>query len=531
MSFDLENASMEQLKQAYLQASTSLQKHTVTIQNQNSTIQNQQTRIPEQSTENEKLKARISWFERQLFGAKSERLIPQDPRQGNLFEVPPEPPAEKVTVKQYERTRSNPTETDEKEKLRFDDSVPVEREIILPKEAQDLKEEEYEIIGKKVSQTLIQIPTQFKVKETIRLTVKLKKSGTIHTAPAPAKVIDKSFADVSFLVSLIVEKILYHQPLYRQHQRMLRAGVNVSRGHLTKLVHRTLELLEPVYLSILSSIVTSELICMDETPIKATPNGKGQMSTAYFWPVFANQEVPFIYSSSRGKQVVFDALNEPQLEDRCKKLLTDGYSAYKAYAETREDLIHAHCWAHVRRKFFEAKDYAETESSKVLELIKNLFEIEQEAKKSEIELLQLRREKSLPLVDEFFLYIKQLYYEQMIDKTMPLGKAVSYSLELEQGLRHFLVHPDIPLSNNHVERAIRPVAVGRKNWLFCWSEVGARYAAIAFTLVECCKLHGINPWDYLVDVLQRIDTHPAREVQLLTPKNWKQLVANAGDIS
>ena len=86
----------------------------------------------------------------------------------------------------------------------------------------------------------------------------------------------------------------------------------------------------------------------------------------------------------------------------------------------------------------------------------------------------------------------------------------------------FLFHPDIPLSNNHVERAIRPVALGRKNWLFCWTEVGAKYAAIAFTLIECCKLHGINPWEYLIDVLKRIDTHPAREVHLLTPKYWKE---------
>jgi transposase len=518
MSFEIEKASREELIQAYRFQENAYQARV------NSLIINHESEVIA-------LKARISWFERQLFGAKSERLIPQDPRQGNLFEVPNSAPSESTTVKQYERTRKNPTEVDEKEKLRFDKSVPVEREIILPKEAQGLKEQEYEVIGKKVSQTLIQIPTQFKIKETTRLTVKIKNTGSIHTEPAPAKVINKSFADVSFLVSLLVEKFLYHQPLYRQHQRMLRAGVNVSRGHLTKLVHRTVELLEPIYLSILSSIVTSELVCMDETPIKASPNGKGQMSTAYFWPVFANNEVAFIYSSSRGKQVVSDALNHVQPQDRCKKLLSDGYAAYQAYAESRENLVHAHCWAHVRRKFYDARDYALEDSNKALELINRLFEIEQEAKKSEIELLQLRREKSLPLVDEFFLYIKQLYYEQMIEKSMPLGKAVSYALDLENGLRHFLVHPDIPLSNNQVERAIRPVAVGRKNWLFCWSEVGARHAAVAFTLIECCKLHGINPWDYLVDVLQRIDTHPAREVQLLTPKNWKQLVAKAGNVS
>ena len=115
----------------------------------------------------------------------------------------------------------------------------------------------------------------------------------------------------------------------------------------------------------------------------------------------------------------------------------------------------------------------------------------------------------------------------MIDRDSRLGKAVAYSRERECQLRQFLFHGDIPLSNNHVERAIRPVALGRKNWLFCWTEVGAKYTAIAYTLIESCKIHSIDPWNYILDVLQRIDTHPAREVHLLTPKLWK---AQIGDL-
>jgi hypothetical protein len=113
----------------------------------------------------------------------------------------------------------------------------------------------------------------------------------------------------------------------------------------------------------------------------------------------------------------------------------------------------------------------------------------------------------------------------MVDKSGLLGEAIAYARTRETALRQFLLHSDIPLSNNHVERAIRPVALGRKNWLFCWTEVGAKYAAIAYTLIECCKLHGVDPWKYLVDVLHRIDSHPAREVDQLTPKNWKGLFA------
>jgi transposase len=119
----------------------------------------------------------------------------------------------------------------------------------------------------------------------------------------------------------------------------------------------------------------------------------------------------------------------------------------------------------------------------------------------------MRRTKSLVVVDDLFHYLNKLWFEDMFDRVSLLGKAVSYAREHEKQLRQFLFHADIPLSNNHVERAIRPVALGRKNWLFCWTEVGAKYAAIAYTLIECCKLHNVDPWEYFVDVLYRIDTH------------------------
>lgn len=470
----------------------------------------------------------LSWLQRQLFGAKSERLIPQDPRQATLFEVPAEPPAENVSVKEYERTaRVNPTDAaDDTSKLRFDASVPVEEEVIWPAETKGLKADAYEVISSKVTERLMQIPALYKVKRTIRHTVKLKASQTLHTAPAPASVIERSFADVSLLTGLITDKFLYHTPLHRQHQRMERAGVQVSRSQLTNLVHRSLELLEPIYYAVLSSILTSELIQMDETPVKAGRKIKGQLQTAYFWPVLAEGEVAFIYSNTRGQRVVFDALNGVPDESRCRKLVSDGYSAYEAYAKSRAELIHANCWAHARRKFYEAQATSAEECKRALDIIRELFELEARIKAQELveeEILAARGEVSLALVEEFFSYLNKLMYEQQIDQTGLLYKAVSYSLKLESGLRQFLYHADIPLSNNAVERAIRPVALGRKNWLFCWSEVGAKYAAIAFTLIESCKLANVDPFQYLADVLVRIDTHPAREVHLLTPKHWRSL--------
>ena len=468
------------------------------------------------------LQQRVSWFERQVFGQKSEKLIPQDRYQTTLFEVPEEPPAETTSVKDYERrARRNPTDAGDEKGIRFDASVPVDEEIVLPKEVEGLAEDAFEIIGEKITERLVQIPAQYRLKRTIRKTIKLRSEQTLHTAPAPAAVIERSFADVTLLAGMVTDKFQYHLPLYRQHQRMKVGGVHVSRGHLTRLTHRTLELLEPIYYAVLSSVITKETVCMDETPIKASRKEHGKMKTGYFWPVFAENEVAFVYASTRGHQVVAEVLGKG-----CKKLMSDGYAAYERYAEARGDLVHAQCWAHVRRKFFDAKEHSPSECAKVLELIGALFDVESTLKdRSEEEILAVRRERSLPTAEELFAYFDAIWFERMVDQSSLLGEAIAYARSRETALRQFLVHPDIPLSNNHVERAIRPVALGRKNWLFCWTEVGAKYAAIAYTLIECCKLHGLDPWKYLVDVLQRMDTHPARRVDELTPKNWKRLFA------
>jgi transposase len=518
VSFDASTASREELFKAYI-ASFCL------IDSLNNQVETFQKKIEDQTQNHQKViqqkdkvikeqEARIKWFERQVFGARSERLIAGESRQVPLFKVPETPPAETVTVKSFERTaRKSPTVVDGSEKARFSETVPVDEVVVLPEEVKDLPEDAYEVIGEKVTERLAYTPVQYRVKRTIRKTVKLKER--ILAAPAPESVIDKSFADVSFLAGLITDKFQYHLPLYRQHQRMLRAGVTVSREHLTKLTHRSLELLEPVYNAILSQIVSSETVGMDETPVKAGIKQKGMMKTGCFWAVANEEEVAFVFSETKRKELVAGILG-----DLCKKLITDGNPSYGSYSKSRENFIHAQCWAHVRRKFFEAKEHSPPEAEYVLVQIAELFAIEQKARDLE-ERSQLRRIESTHIVNELFCYLESLWLERMTEPESLLGKAISYARDAEKELRVFLSHPDIPLSNNSVERAIRPIALGRKNWLFCWSELGAKYAAMAFTIVESCRMQGVDPFAYISDVLVRISSHPATQVHLLAPKNWK----------
>jgi hypothetical protein len=213
----------------------------------------------------------------------------------------------------------------------------------------------------------------------------------------------------------------------------------------------------------------------------------------------------------------------------CGVLLTDGYSVYERFAQQTSAILHAQCWAHTRRQFEKAQGAEPRLVADALQRIGALYR--EEAKIRELGLagvtkLAHRGEYSKPLVEDFFTWLKQTVMTEVILPTNPFGQAARYALEREAGLRVFLANPDVPLDTNQLEREIRPVALGRKNWLFCWTEVGARQVGIIYSVLASCRLQEVDPYIYLVDVLQRIDTHPALEVHLLTPRLWKEHFAD-----
>jgi hypothetical protein len=350
--------------------------------------------------------------------------------------------------------------------------------------------------------------------------IKRKDTEVLSCPPAPPAVFEKSFPDVSLIANLLIDKFMYHLPLYRQHQRMQHAGIRLSRSTLTHWVQRAADLLEPIYYALLSSILQSWLLLMDETPLNAGRREKGKLHRGYLWPIYGDQdEIAFPFSASRGQAVVREALGE-----FCGVLLTDGYSVYERFAQKTLAILHAQCWSHTRRQFEKAQG---AEPRLVAEALKRIGQLyQEEAKIRELGLagvakLAYRGEHSTPLVNAFFTWLKQTVITEVILPTNPFGQAARYTLEREAELRVFLHNPDVPLDTNQLEREIRPVAVGRKNWLFCWTEVGARQVGIIYSVLASCRLQGVDPYVYLVDVLQRVDTHPALEVQLLTPRLWK----------
>ena len=474
---------------------------------------------------NEDLEVEVKWFRDQIFGTKSEkRVADHDPKQMALGEMlSSDTPAisKTKTVKQHERRdKQKDTDGEPDSLLRFDDSVPVKVVEILPEGINDLPEDSYELITTKTTHQLAQLPGSYVVLQIERKVIKLKETQEILCAPVPDTVLDRSFAHVSLLVGILIDKFLYHLPLYRQHQRLAAAGVTISRVTLTNYVHRTVALLQGIYQAQLISILESNILQMDETSIKAGQSAKrGKMQKGYYWPIYGDrEEVAFPFAPSRAERVAREVLGQ-----YCGTLVTDGYKVYEKVVGAQDQIRHAQCWVHARRMFIKAKDLEPELVDTALDLIGQLYKIEEEASKlKQVNKRLMRLERSKLIVDKYFNWLNDELDSRVLLPSNKFTAAANYSLQREKALRVFLEDPDVPLDTNQIERALRPIPMGRKNWLFCWTEVGAEYVGQIQSLLITCKLQGIDPYTYLVDVLQRINTHPASEVYLLTPRLWKQ---------
>jgi hypothetical protein len=210
-------------------------------------------------------------------------------------------------------------------------------------------------------------------------------------------------------------------------------------------------------------------------------------------------------------------------------LLTDGYEPYERYAARVNEIVHAQCWSHARRHFLKAEAVEPELTDTALEYIRRLYEAEAELKPRLQEgekILEKRARYSKPIVDEFFDWLTKTLEQRVLLPRNPFTEAAGYALDREKALRVFLQYPDVPIDTNHLEREIRPIALGRKNWMFCWTEIGARYVGIFQSLLRTCRLQGVDPYVYLVDVLQRVERHPASDVAALTPRLWKERFAD-----
>jgi len=477
----------------------------------------------------------LDWFKKQLFGPKSEKQVFDLPGQDSLFQsdeapIPEKPPeGEKRTIRAYQRGIGKKQRDDNclnDTGLRFTADVPVEVIEHLPPELTGPDADQYDILGTKATYRLAQRAASYVVLKLERPVFRRKGTDKPTTTPAPFNVLDNSLADVSLLAGLLVDKFQFHLPLYRQHQRIQQAGVTLSRSTLTNRVKRAIDLLRPIVDAQTDNVLRSRVLAMDETPIKAGHQGragpqKGKMKSGWFWPLYGDaDEVVFTYSNSRGRAHIEQVLNG----QFTGTLVSDGYAAYARYAQQQEGVTHAQCWVHGRRYFIAAQNDHPERATEALQQIAKLYRNEEDIRTQKLtgeKKRQYRLEHSQPVVKGFFQWCtEQLEQGDLVPSDL-MTKALNYMIARESSLKVFLEDPDVQPDTNHLERALRPIPLGKKNWMFCWTELGAEHLGIIQSLIATCKLHGLNPYTYLVDVLQRISQHPASEVADLTPRLWK----------
>lgn len=485
-------------------------------------------------SENAQLRAQVAWFQRQLFGRKSERRIVQpDAAQGTLgeaFDAAPDAPApgKQTRVAAHEkRVTPKRAQADESTLFFEEGKVPLEVIALVNPEAEGLDARDYEVIGERVSYRLAQRPGSYVVLKYVRPVIKRRDTQALSCPAAPSGVIEGSRADVSFIAGLLVDKLVYHLPLYRQHQRLAQSGIRVSRQWLTQLAQAAIALLEPIHDAQWQSILISRVKRMDETPLKAGRDGPGKMKLAYFWPVMGeHEEICFHYQPSRRQEHVEQLLGQTAVA--AGVLHTDGYSAYAWYAK-KTGIAHAQCWAHSRRAFVKAEAIEPTRVAQALEHIGELYRVEEDIRQQGLSALAKRawrQQHALPVAQRFFAWVDKQFEAQGLLPSSPFTKALAYVRERRDGLLLYLDDPDVEIDTNSLERALRAIPMGKKNWMFCWTELGAKQIGIAQSLLVTCKLHDIDPYDYLVDVLQRVGQHPASRVHELTPRIWKQRFAD-----
>jgi len=377
-------------------------------------------------------------------------------------------------------------------------------------------------IGDDVSERLDIVPAQFRVLVVRRPKYACRTcEDLVVQAPAPARLIEGGLPSDATVAQVLVSKYADHLPLYRQAQIYARQGVNLDRSTLADWVGRAAFLLRPVHQRLLDKLKASSKLFADETTAPVLDPGRGRTKTGQLF-AYARDDRPWGGSDPPGVAYVYAPdrkATQPiaHLAGFRGILQVDGYAGYKALAQ-RNEVSLAFCWSHVRRRFYElAQSGPAPIASEALTRIAALYRIEDDIRgRSAEERLAVRQERSRPLVEALQPWLREKL--SLISQKTKLAEAIRYALSRWAGLGCFLDDGRVEIDNNTVERAIRPIALNRKNALFAGSDGGAGHWAVIASLIETCKLIDVEPHGYLADVITRIvNGHPQSRLDELLP--------------
>ena len=387
------------------------------------------------------------------------------------------------------------------------------------------------LIGETVSEMLDHVPARLRVIRIRRPRYSCRACGTIHQAPAPERPIAKGLATPGLLAHVLVSKYCDHLPLYRQSQIFARQGVELDRSTLANWVGGAVWWLEPLQARLAEHVFAAQTLFADDTPIPVLDPGRGRTKTGRLW-VYARDDRPWcgpdppaaVYLYSPDRRAERPASHLAQFRGIVQ---VDGYPGFERLTTSGQIQLAA-CWAHARRKFYEVHEATGSPvAAEALRRIAELYALEASIRGQPAETRKsVRSAKSRPLVTTM-----QTWLEAELNRVPPRGgvaDAIRYALTRWTALCRFLDDGRIELDNNTVERAIRPIALGRKNHLFAGSDGGAARWAVVASLLATAKLNDVEPFAYLKDVLERLSNdHPMSRLDDLLPWKWRSSVAAA----
>lgn len=464
-----------------------------------------------------KLEFELAQLRRLIFGAKSERFAPAaHPSQLNLLEEPAiETKEESIIVGHHERKKKR-----EKHPVRqpFPSSLPREVTVIYPEGFDE--NSTAKPIGEEITEILEEIPGKLFVKKVVRPKYADPKSEGVVVAPMPSRPIDKGLFGTLLLTRIIIEKYCDHLPLYRQLERLKRAGIKLAYSTIADVPAQIGGLLVPLYNELIKQVISARYLGVDETPHPVLDKDKKQEThRGYFWVYQAVEQrlVLFDYKPGRGKAGPAELLKSFK-----GFLQTDGYQVYDSY-EKRKDIELVGCMAHARRYFECALDSDRTRAEHILTLLQKVYAVERQIRvdrPEDHEIVNRRNTVAAPVLSEIKCWLDDHLHS--VRPQSPLGKAIGYTHARWENLIRYLKHPFLQIDNNLVENAIRPTVLGRKNYLFSGSHEAAQRSAMFYSFIGTCKMNDVNPQEWLADVLDKIKDTKSSQLHTLLPNNWKK---------
>jgi len=476
------------------------------------TVAEQAAQIEALLGENAILRRKVSYLESQRYGQKGERFEPAQ------LELLSDLPAQVIVVEKPSAATTPSTRRPRRPRVtRLPADLPTEEVIIDPDEVRQ-DPESYKCIGQEVTEEFDVVPPKYFRRLIIRrkFVSKLDRECAPIVAELMPRLIPGSFASVGLVTDILLKKFVEHLPLNRQEQVLkMQFGVELSRKTMCDWVGKAADWLQAIYRHIREDLRRSGYLQVDETPIRFCGKKGGGSGQGYLW-VYNRPggDVLFEWHPSRASSCL-----EGMLDTFRGRLQCDAYAAYASFIKTRDGIeLHA-CWAHARRKVFEAKDECPVQAGWLLHQIGLLYAVERELKGKCPTLRQAVREAQSLMVLRRIEKMLRLKLPQH-RPTSAMGMAIKYALSLWPLLVKYVYEGRVEIDNNLVENAIRPTAIGKKNWMFIGHPDAGQRAAILYTILENCKRQGINPREYLLDVLGKLPSLKSHQTEDLTPARW-----------